>query len=395
MGATTHLGIINMTHQSSISGLQTSGKFFFEKTDTCDVAPYPSAETFQLLQELYANDGPIDLAYRSHGVAYVETQFLRIIGGELFVDRERELQSLFPSHSYFTRADYTPKPARIKGFLTSLRNTAKLQKIDGDLGEFSARLRAMLDRKLTTTTIEEAKEEFFDDYETIFAINLIVGNAIAQLQRSLPKEISIAEALSYFPEGMPLLWDAPIGLRGNTLELTDVGEFMSNSIERVSKNIPSTIPRELLQNVQYFLRLREYGRWVAIRHINHLRLLYPPIAAPKVPITPLPTVITDQRLPIAPIKSVGVSSGIATGPLVDAPTKGGILVVPSLTPALVQCIPILAGVIADHGSIMSHFAIVAREMGLPVVVKYPIKTLLMGANVTIDGGAGTVRAQET
>lgn len=379
-----------MTNQSSIPGLPTSGKFFFEKTETCDVAPHPSTETFQLLQELYAQNGPIDRAYRSFGITYTETQFLRIIGGELFVDRERELQSLFPSYSYFVGDDYTPKQAKIKGFLTSLRNTSRLQKIRSSVDEFSTKLRSMLDRELTTATIDDAKKVFFDDYETIFTVNLVAGNAITQLQRSLPKEISIAEALSYFPEGIEPLWQAPIGLIGNTLELTDESVFISNSIEHVSKNIPSNVPVEKVQKVQNILRLREYGRWVAIRHVNYLRSFYPSIVTPKIPIMPLPTIITDQKLPKSPIVSIGVSAGIATGPLVDSPIRGGILIVQSLTPALVQHFSLITGIIASHGSMMSHCAIVAREMGLPVVVKYPIETLPIGKKASINGGTGEV-----
>lgn len=379
-----------MPNQSSISGLPTSGKFFFEKTEVCDVAPYPSAETFALVQELYAKDGPIDRAYRSQGIRYTDTRFLRIIEGELFVDRERELQSLFPSHSYFVGTDYTPKPSRIKGFLTSLRNTSRLQKIHGSVDEYRARLRVMLDRELKTTTIDEAKREFFDDYETIFTVNLIAGNAIAQLQRLLPKDISVAEALSYFPEGIEPLWKAPIGLIGNTLELTDESAFISNAVDHVSTSIPEGIPMKALQKTQDFLRLREYGRWIAVRHINHLRSLYPQINPPNVPIVPLPTIITDQKLPIAPVKSIGVSAGIATGTLVDSPIKGGILVVESLSPALVQHFSTITGIIASHGGMMSHCAIIAREMGLPVVVKYPIHVLPLGKTVTIDGGTGRV-----
>ena len=377
---------------SIIPGLPTSGKFYFEKTEVCDVAPRPSTETFQLLQELYATNGPIDRAYRCQGITYTDTHFLRLIGDELFVDRERELQSLFPSHSYFSTDSYSPKQTTLRGFWTSFKNTGRLQNLRGDLDALSADCANRLTQPLTSTTVDAAKADFFRDYEFIFTINLLAGQAITRLQRALPSSISIAEALSYFPSNLPLAWEAPTGLAGNTLDLSDGSAFMSQLTEHKTQNIPSSIPSDLLFAAQSFLRLREYGRWLAIRHINHLRTLLSIQVNPleKKTLTSLPSIITDQKLPPAPIKSVGLSAGIATGELVTTPKAGGILVVSALSPAMVAHIPLLAGVIADHGSVLSHFAIVAREAGFPVVAKYPTKTLPIGQIATIDGGTGSV-----
>lgn len=376
-----------------IPGLPTSGKFYFEKTEVCDVAPRPSPETFQLLQEIYTTNGPIDQAYRSQGITYVDTHFLRLIGNELFVDRERELQSLFPSHSYFSTDPYSPKQTKLKGFWISFKNTGRLQNLRGNFDVLSADCADRLHRSLASTTIDAAKEAFFHDYEFIFTINLLAGQSITRLQRALPPSISIAEALSYFPSNLPPAWEAPTGLIGNTLDLADGSPLISQITEHKTQTIPSNIPSDLLFAAQSFLRLREYGRWLAIRHINRLRTLlsiqiYPP--EPGKALTSLPSIITDQKLPPAPIKSVGLSAGIATGELVTTPKAGGILVVSALSPAMVAHIPLLAGVIADHGSVLSHFAIVAREAGFPVVAKYPTKTLPIGQIATIDGGTGSV-----
>jgi len=51
-----------------------------------------------------------------------------------------------------------------------------------------------------------------------------------------------------------------------------------------------------------------------------------------------------------------------------------------------------AGVIAERGSLLSHSAIVAREMGVPCVVslKGVTQWLKTGDTVRLDGGAGTV-----
>jgi len=56
-----------------------------------------------------------------------------------------------------------------------------------------------------------------------------------------------------------------------------------------------------------------------------------------------------------------------------------------------------AGVIAERGSLLSHSAIVAREMGVPCVVslKGVTQWLKTGDVVRLDGGAGTVGLQQT
>jgi phosphohistidine swiveling domain-containing protein len=396
----------------TIPGLPTSGQFYFEKTEVCDVAPRPSPATFRLLEELYATSGPIDRAYRSQGIAYTDTRFLRLIAGELFIDREREIQSLFPSYSYFSTNPYSPKQVRLTGLWTSFKNTGRLQNLRGDLGSLSTDCANRLRRPLESTTFDAAKQDFFQDYELIFTINLLAGQSITRLQHALPSSITIAGALSYFPLNLPSAWEAPTGLVGNTLDLTDASAFVSRIDEHTSQVIPSEIPVDLLFTAQSHLRLREYGRWLAIRHITHLRSLIPSSESrasddpeqsrpaskdperSEGPRASLPSIITDQKLPPAPIKSLGVSAGIATGKLVTTPEPGGILVVSTLSPAMVAHIPTLAGVIADHGSVLSHFAIVAREAGFPVVVKYPTKTLPIGQTATINGGTGKVTIHE-
>lgn len=72
--------------------------------------------------------------------------------------------------------------------------------------------------------------------------------------------------------------------------------------------------------------------------------------------------------------------------------KGSVLVVPSLWPSLAGLAPLLAGVVAGTGSRASHFASVAREYGLPVLVSAadPFDALPEGRVVTLDAAAGRV-----
>ncbi|MFA5945558.1 MAG: PEP/pyruvate-binding domain-containing protein [Patescibacteria group bacterium] len=372
------------------------GKYYFAKTEVCDVAPRPCKETFELLEEMYGEDGPVEQAYKKLGLAYSDTSFLKVFVGELYVDRERELQSLFPSHSYFVGEGYTAKPVRLKGFLTSLRNTRRLQKLHGKLDEISTNLESRLSRKFSASSLEQAKREFFEDYEVIFTTNLFAERALDRLKRSLPSSTGLAEALQYFPTDLPAVWNPPADIIGNTFEFTDTSVFVSVLDTIISPIIPNGIPLPELREAQLFLRLREYSRWLALRHITRLRGMIPGSSSRSGSKTgsihgSTPAIVTDTPLSLGENKPIGVSAGQAEGKLVLTPEAGGILVTSALTPDIANHARLLKGVIADHGGLLSHFAIIAREMGLPVVVNYPIHELPIGKLVAMDGSTGEVR----
>ena len=56
---------------------------------------------------------------------------------------------------------------------------------------------------------------------------------------------------------------------------------------------------------------------------------------------------------------------------------------------------IAAAVVTDHGGILSHTAIVAREYRIPAVVGTKMGTALIrdGQTITVDGSAGTVKLE--
>ena len=79
-------------------------------------------------------------------------------------------------------------------------------------------------------------------------------------------------------------------------------------------------------------------------------------------------------------------------PRVEALLPGEILVARHTDPGWIAVFANAAGVIAERGSLLSHSAIVAREMGVPCVVSLKGVTLWLktGDTVRLDGGAGTV-----
>ena len=80
----------------------------------------------------------------------------------------------------------------------------------------------------------------------------------------------------------------------------------------------------------------------------------------------------------------------------DLTLNGEILVTARTDPGWVPLYPSLSGLLVERGSLLSHSAIVAREMGLPAIVAIPglIKRLKTGMKVRMDGKSGTIKIVE-
>ena len=76
-------------------------------------------------------------------------------------------------------------------------------------------------------------------------------------------------------------------------------------------------------------------------------------------------------------------------------STGEILVCPATMPPWTPLFAIASGVVTDHGGILSHTAIVAREYQIPAVVGTKVGTSLIqdGQKITVDGTAGTVKME--
>ncbi len=87
---------------------------------------------------------------------------------------------------------------------------------------------------------------------------------------------------------------------------------------------------------------------------------------------------------------------VVTDPRTQALEPGEILVARHTDPGWIAVFANAAGVIAERGSLLSHSAIVAREMGVPCVVacKGVATWLRTGDLVRLDGGAGLVERIE-
>jgi len=99
------------------------------------------------------------------------------------------------------------------------------------------------------------------------------------------------------------------------------------------------------------------------------------------------------------LSGLGCCPGIVRGPvrIVSDPRRTGvasgeIIVAERTDPGWVMIFPAAAGLLVEHGSLLSHSAIVAREMGLPAIVSLPSVTrwLKAGDWVEMNGSTGLV-----
>lgn len=117
---------------------------------------------------------------------------------------------------------------------------------------------------------------------------------------------------------------------------------------------------------------------------------------------------TKQAMLVTPdeeqLQGTGCCPGIVRGPVqvITDPKHaelhhGSILVAERTDPGWIMLFPAAAGLLVERGSLLSHSAIVAREMNIPAVVSIPGVTqwLKDGDWVELDGSTGIVRKIES
>ncbi len=115
----------------------------------------------------------------------------------------------------------------------------------------------------------------------------------------------------------------------------------------------------------------------------------------------------NRTLPVSSVSAAGGLSGIPSGAgvvkakvcLINSPSNkfepGSIILTKRTDPGWIVLFPQAAGLIVEHGSMLSHSFVVAREMGLPAVVNVPDATRVIkdGDVVTLDGIKGEIKVE--
>ena len=427
--------------------------FFYEQTEIAELAPHPSQLTLSLLERLYDENGPIARAYASLGITYDPRDFFSIVAGQLYVDREEELQTLLPA---FTLLDpKTPGIPQKKSLLAPLQQL-KLQRalaaarVPAPIQR--GRLLEALQLDLTEITITEWTERFLAVYETVFLTNIATQQALARLDPILARtQISVASLLSskcaaaYRLDLADVRHVCDSSWQGNGLDVADASpftlreasekEYQEVEVDRwwqeltsLSRSAYEPVIRAAVQADQ----LREVGRWVTVRWIHALRTRILARAQTEGLGVPeafqirleeweqglpsdeerrervdvytrsltyrLPTRLTNLAIQEEKVLR-GLSAGMTEGTLTLPETLGlmtsatpVILLVEQLRPELAPFLSRVQGIVTARGGMLSHLAILAREEHIPVVsgVLFQELQARLGRRVRIDGSKGHI-----
>ncbi|MFA4815382.1 MAG: PEP/pyruvate-binding domain-containing protein [Candidatus Gracilibacteria bacterium] len=390
-----------------LRGLEESlpkGNFYFEKTEISEIAPKPDKETLQLLQSIYARGGPIQKVYEKFGITYHAQNFFELLSGELYIDKEVELKPLLPAYSYFKKGLILqdPKLKHFHGLWVTLKNLYKLNRLPvGSYKDHFDQLKSRLKAK--------PLNDFFEDYQLIFEINLICSGALAKLKPILAryKGTSLAELLSSADRlfsDLPHLDEAPKALVGNSLDLQDASPFQGETKRKMVKVVRTgadwasprrwqglsvwdkKILEKPVRGALAYLKLREYARWLLVLHTNQIR----PKAKRKKDY--LPELILPNTLTSVPLESHPTLRCVSAGKVkarlmsIGGVKNGekGILLTKILSPNLVEFFPNISGILSEEGGMLSHLAIMAREKGIPVLVGIDSSLFEAGQKVEMD-----------
>ena len=91
--------------------------------------------------------------------------------------------------------------------------------------------------------------------------------------------------------------------------------------------------------------------------------------------------------------TVRARARVVRDPRSESLARGEVLVARHTDPGWIALFCNAAAIVVERGSLLSHSAIVARELGIPCVVglKGAMDWIATGDQIEVDGAAGTVR----
>ncbi len=409
--------------------------YLYEQTEIAEINPRPKSLLLSILKRLYLLDGPVCRAYQRLEVDYKAVDFIKIIGHQLFVDREKEVQSLFSGFTILN-GHRVVTAGKFDLFIKihAWKNRRSLRKAK-DRADEAFSLISKKFASYQSASLQEAVSGLFSDYEAVFFANLVAQAMVSFSEVSL-KRLGLADMTSPGID-QKFIIPPPAGVLGNGLNIEDVSPLIANVFR--SAETGSAFPRNwkeraalpYLRTRALAERLREYGRWLTALHIHELRTQITDQAEkqgiPRALINfasledyenetiqikelekrcleferwndlLLPSVLTN----VADLRDrgiIGLSGGAVEGSVIAREEvenwtgEKPILLVRALTPDLAPLLDKVAGIISERGGQLSHLAIIARERGLPIVVCSPrIRKISSGDWVRIDGTKGLIR----
>lgn len=288
--------------------LELNKKFFYEKNEVSEIAPRPVNFTYNLLETLYSKDWPINNFYKKNNISMSTEGFnplndnniLKIIWNELYINKEIELKSIFPSFSYLKNNTFTISFDTFSWFFTTLKNFYNLSFIKYNKLELSNKLKNKLQTNISTegfsplSNLKKSLSNFLEDYSLIYEINFFTWKSFNKLEKVLKKEsLTFSEAINLnlsnntSTEGFNPL---------NSYDI-DTSDFIWNSLDLSDSSIfknppPNPLPSKEGESVQkwnclpewkkkfltpylkeanYMQDLREKWRYLTVKHITNIR----------------------------------------------------------------------------------------------------------------------------
>lgn len=409
-------------------------EFLYEKTEISEIAPRPTPFTLSLLEKIYTSGGPVEAVYASLDIKYSADYFLKIVGNELYSDRELEIKTLLPAYSYFPNGTVGIK--NYFAIFKTLKNIFYLQKINlNKTEELFKKLEPLF--KSDPDGDSSIINVFLKNYKLIFKINLLSAKALKDLEAAADQnQISVTSLFSLANKQSYHLVLETKDFLGNSLEISDETSFISSrrttlnsseqtSIKKLSK-LKQAYLSQLAEKAQDYSDLREYGRWLTVKYISNIRKFLLKTAVQQNFSNPkniyfakideigkisenelekrknkykqfnkfsLPNKLTNLERTTG-TAAEGVSSGTAQGIVVnenqiDKSDTKVILYTKILSPNLAVYFPYIQGIISEQGGLLSHLAIIAREQHIPVIITQTPPEL--GIQVQMDADKAEIK----
>jgi pyruvate,water dikinase len=142
------------------------------------------------------------------------------------------------------------------------------------------------------------------------------------------------------------------------------------------------------------------GAGVHVLQARPLTAALPAPSAGEAPAEGAPVDGAGAAPPGTVLRGVGASGGTATGTVrvlrsvteLSRVRPGDVLLARATDPAWTPLFPLISAVVTETGGMLSHAAIVAREVGIPAVLAVPdaMERLEEGTAVRVDGERGTL-----
>ncbi len=348
----------------------------------------PTSSELEFLSALYASEAVVS-AYARWGVSYEPRDFITCVAGKSFIDPALE-------RACFEAREFTNPLVR---FWRKTKNLWNLGSVGSSLAygrkdrlqDLESRMFEALDAAVSAMEKKEKPErsEFLNlVYSPVFEANFLASSVAKYVRRDsggfrseyVPKDPEPWAAVFRRVEKLPLV--------GNSLSFSDATEFSTpltdsdRFVEPSSEGVAAWLVLDFL---------REVGRTVSVICSDLFRVSEKGFPSHR-------RCPSEIRFPVAEIERPSksdwtvLSEGAATGRLVGISdldeTDGApaVVFVERLLPSLADSLPDNAvAVVSRNGGRLSHFAIVAREKGLPVFVSPSFKVAdFAGKNVRVS-----------